>query len=309
MALTSDTFIERSQLKRQVAFWRLAAVGVIVFFLIILVERNAKLPEMSGTDNNHIARVIINDTVTENQKFYDLLDEIKEDDDIKAVILHLNTPGGAAVAGETIFRKIKEISEKKPVVASMRSVCASAGYMISLAADHVLAMNGTITGSIGVIFQSVQAKELIDKVGVKPITITSGKLKGSPSMYEPLTTEGRQAIQSMIDEFHSVFVSMVAEARDLPIDEVKTLSDGRIYSGPRAVELGLVDAIGDENDALAWLEKEHNIDISLDIKDMKVKTKFDAFYDKVSQVADIEGLTQNNSLSDGLLLIWHPDLY
>lgn len=309
MALTSDTFIERSLLKRQLAFWRLAAVGVAVFFLIMLIERNAKIPEMPGVGRGHIARLTINGTVLEDRKFYDLLDDIKEDESVKAVILHLDTPGGSAVAGEAIYRKLKDISALKPVVASMRSVCASAGYMISLAADQSFTMNGTITGSIGVILQTTEFSELTKKIGVSPIVVTSGPLKNNPSMYEKLSVEGREVLQTMIDEFHSVFVNMVADERELSEEEVRVLADGRVYSGPKAVELNLVDALGGEPEALEWLAEHHEIDISMDIKDKKIKSKFDNLYDKLSQMAGIDSLFDTPKSSDGLLLLWQPSLY
>lgn len=309
MPITSDNFIERSLLKKQLAFWRLAAVGVFVFFLVILIERNAKIPNMSGAKDGHIARLVINGTVNEDRDFYELLDDIRDDEDVSAVILHLDTPGGSAVAGETIYRKIKAISEKKPVVASMRSVCASAGYMISLAADQVYTMQGTITGSIGVILQTVEFSELADKIGVHPITITSGEYKAVPSTFEPLSDDGRELLNNMIQEFHTVFVRMVAEGRDMSEKRVRELADGRIYSGPRAVELDLVDAIGGEEEALAWLEKHHDIPADTDIKDKKLKSKFDNVFDKLSQMAGIQQLTEvTRNHNDGLQLIWKPIL-
>jgi protease IV len=306
MALTSDTFIERAQLKKQVLFWRLAAVGVCVFFLITLIERNAKMPTVVKSD--YIARLTIADMVLEDQRLYDLLDEVRDDDNVKALILKLNTPGGEAVAGEAIYQKIKEISAKKPVVASMRSLCASAGYMIAVAADHVLAMRGTITGSIGVIFQSAEFSELAAKVGVKPIIVKSGAFKGSPSMTDPITPDERAVVQSMIDEFHAVFVQMVAENRDMPEEKVREIADGRIYSAMRAKELGLIDGLGGEAEALTWLKEKKKIDISLEIKDMKIKSKFDTLYDKFAESTGFTKLQSTIPTHGGLMLLWQPDL-
>ncbi len=308
MPLTSDTFIERNLLKRQVAFWRLAAVGVMVFFLIVLVERNAKISQVTDSDG-YVARVKIQGVVGENQKFYDLLDDIKEDDDIKAVLLHLDTPGGTAVGGEALYKKIKDINSVKPVVVSMRSVCASAGYMISLAADQVYAMSGTITGSIGVIFQTAEFSELASKVGVTPITVRSGPLKGTPSMAEPLQPHERAVLQDMIDEFHTVFVTMVSEGRNLDMQTVRNIADGRIYSAPKALELGLIDAIGGEDEAFEWLVAQHDIDESLEIKDMGVKSKFDNILDRFAKQTGLAQLTEQLDSDNGMLLLWKPELY
>jgi protease IV len=309
MPITSDNFIERSLLKKQLAFWRLAAVGVFVFFLIVLIERNAKIPAMAGQKDGHVARVVISGEVGEDREFYKLLDEIRDDEEVKAVILHLDTPGGSAVAGETIFRKIKDISKEKPVVASMRSVCASAGYMISLAADRTFTMNGTITGSIGVILQTVEFSELADKIGVHPITLASGKYKAVPSNFEPLSDDGREVLDAMIQEFHSVFVNMVAEGRKMPEAKVRELADGRIFSGPKAVELNLVDEIGGEEEALAWLQDTHDINPELEIEDKKVKSKFDNIYDKLSEMAGINHIKNATRTHEaGLQLLWVPSL-
>lgn len=305
MALTSDTFIERSQLKRQVTFWRLVAVGVLTFFIVILIERNAKIPDVSKKDE-YVARLTIDGTIDEDRKLYKLLDKIKEDDEIRAVILHLNTPGGVAAAGETLHRKISEIRDIKPVVASMRSVCASAGYMISLAADHVLAMPSTITGSIGVIFQSAEFSELADKVGVNPIIVKSGRYKGSPSTFNPMTDSERAIIQSLIDDFHEVFIKMVAEGRELPVSEVRDIADGRVYSAPRALELDLIDGLGGEGKARDWLESEHGIPTSMEIRNMEAKSKVDRILDKVSQQAGISQLTESGGIKSGLMLLWRP---
>jgi protease IV len=306
MALTTDSFIERMHLKKQVLFWRLAAVGAVVFFLIVLVEKNSAVSHVGESD--YIARVSINEIITDNDQLYTLLDEVRDDAHIKAVILSLDTPGGVAVAGETIHQKIKEISAKKPVVSTMRSVCASAGYMIAVAADHVLAMRGTITGSIGVIFESAEFSELANKIGIHAVIVKSGPFKGSPSMTDPMKPEEREVLQSMIDEFHSVFVAMVAKDRNLPEARVREIADGRIYSAMRAKELGLIDGLGGESDALAWLASEKKINTKLEIKDMKVKSKFDTLYDKFSQYAGIRELKNATTLRSGLMLMWRPEL-
>ena len=306
MALTTDSFIERVRLKKQVLFWRLAAVGAIVFFLIVLVEKNNTMSQVGESD--YIARVTIDNIVTDNDQLYELLDKVRDDKHVKAVILSLDTPGGVAVAGETIHQKVKEIAAKKPVVAAMRSLCASAGYMIAIAADHVVAMRGTITGSIGVIFESAEFSELANKIGIHPVIVKSGPFKGSPSMTDPIKPEERAILQTMIDEFHSVFVDMVSKDRHLPEAKVREIADGRIYSAMRAKELGLIDELGGEHEALDWLSKEKHIERSLEIKDMKIKSKFDSLYDKFSQYAGIGELKNATTLKSGLMLMWRPDL-
>jgi protease-4 len=299
MAITSDNFIERALLRKKLSYWRIFSVIAIILFLLSLVEKNVHI-----TKENYIARISFNDVIEDDHKLYKLLDDVAKDKAIKAVILEMDTPGGVAVAGETIFNKIMAIKKQKPVVVSMRGVCASAGYMIALAADRIFAMNGTITGSIGVILQAAEFSKLADKIGVTPITIKSGELKGNPSIAEPITDKSREVLQQMVDEFHLSFVKMVAENRHIDEDKVKIIADGRVYSSNKALELKLIDEIGDEENAIKWLQENKDISADLEVKDAKIKKDFDQSF------AEITGLANFNFMKSGndniLMLMWQP---
>ncbi|MFO1241880.1 MAG: signal peptide peptidase SppA [Rickettsiales bacterium] len=308
MALSSDSLIERTHLKRQLTFWRIFAVGVAVLFLVILIERNAKIVP-SEKDEPYIARAKIENIIGDNAEQQDFLRGLESDDKIKAVILYLDTPGGSAAGGETIKKLLENISKKKPVVVSMRSVCASAGYMISLGADRVYALDGTLTGSIGVILESADFSELAQKIGVKPVVIKSGRYKDIMSPTRPMTEDERAILQESIDSFYNAFVDMIVEARKIPREEILKIADGRVFSGRQAKALGLVDAIGGEEEALAWLHKERGIDSKLEVKDVEIKDKFDKFLDKLSEyagIAPLSSLTWRHQ--SGLVAIWDPSL-
>ncbi|TAE83268.1 MAG: signal peptide peptidase SppA [Alphaproteobacteria bacterium] len=305
MALTSDSFIERSYLRKQVTKWKMVALAVVVLSLISFFEKNQTLTDVTSED--YIARITIEGVIVEDDKLFDLLDQVANDKHAKALILHLNSPGGTAVAGEVLLQKIKDIREKKPVVSSMRSLCASACYMISLASDRSFAMQGTITGSIGVIFQMAEMSELAQKIGITPITIKSGTYKGSPSMDKPITDDERAIIQSMIDEFHNVFVQMVSDHRKIPVEQVRILADGRIYSAQRAKELNLVDALGGEKEARAWLATEKKIAQDLEVRPLHIKSRMDNFLEKLEESADIPNMVSGASRS-GLMLTWQPSI-
>ena len=299
MAITSDNFIERALLRKKLSYWRIFSVIAIILFLLSLVEKNVHI-----TKENYIARISFNDVIEDDHKLYKLLDDVAKDKSIKAVILEMDTPGGVAVAGETIFNKIMAIKKQKPVVVSMRGVCASAGYMIAIAADRIFAMNETITGSIGVILQAAEFSKLADKIGVTPITIKSGELKGNPSIAEPITDKSREVLQQMVDEFHLSFVKMVAENRHIDEDKVKIIADGRVYSSNKALELKLIDEIGDEENAIKWLQENKDISADLEVKDAKIKKDFDQSF------AEITGLANFNFMKSGndniLMLMWQP---
>jgi protease-4 len=306
MVLTSDTFIERNLLKRKVMFWRVIGVVAIIAASLIIIEKNSDVASVAGKD--YIARISIHNMVLDDSNLYDLLDSVKEDKHAKAVIVELDTPGGVAVAGETIHRRLQEIRKVKPVVASMRAVCASAGYMIAIGSDRIFAMNSTITGSIGVILQAAEFSELAKKIGITPITVKSSELKGNPSIAEPITPEGQKVLQDMIDEFYLSFVEMVAESRNLPLDDVKKIADGRVYSAKKALKLGLIDAIGEEQDAVAWLVKEKNIDASLKVKQAKVKKSFDGSFEEMFSISGwFPQFSHQTPFASGLMLIWRLD--
>jgi protease-4 len=303
MAISTDMLIERSRMKRQVSFWRLAAIGAIVFFLVIMIEK----PDAVTVSKAFIARVDIEGVITDDMPEQKMLKDLVKNDNAKAVILYLNTPGGTAVGGEELYKRINELKTKKPVVVLMRSLCTSAGIMTAVAADRVYASNGTITGSIGVILQSADVTELASKLGIEPVIIKSGALKGSPSPFEKLDTQGRAVVQSLIDDFHKVFVKMVADSRNLPYEDVAAIADGRIFSAHQALDYKLIDAIGSEDDALKWLQKEKKIEKSAQIRKIEPPKNNKGLLESLSSMAGLSIPSTLNTLKlDGLLLIWQP---
>ena len=305
MPLSSDSFLERLILKSQVRKWRLFAILFAVIALFAVFHRYVPGEGLKG---DYIARITFDGFIGDDQKVYDLIDQVADDREAKAAIIWLDTPGGSAVGGEEIYIRLRELAQKKPVVAVMRSVAASAGYMISLGADYTLAREGTITGSIGVIVETAEVTGLAEKLGVKPIIIKSAPLKGSPSPFEKSTPEGEQVLKDVILDFYDRFVDIIAERRHLPREQVVKLADGRVYSGKRAAETGLIDAIGGEAEAINWLEKTRGVKASLPVEDVEMEPE--------TSVLDhvLKGLTgkiwqKSRSSLDGLSAIWHPELH
>lgn len=303
MAISSDMLIERSRMKRQVSFWRLVAIGAVVFFLVIMIEN----PDVSTVSQSYVARVDIEGIITDEMPEKALLKELGNNDKVKAIILSLNTPGGTAVGGEELYKQVAALKQKKPVVVLMRSLCTSAGIMIAVGAERIYASDGTITGSIGVILQSADVTELGDKIGVHPVIVKSGPLKGSPSPFEKLDPAGRAVVQSLIDEFHKVFVGLVADARHLPFEQVAAIADGRILSAQQALRAKLIDGIGGEDEALAWLKSEKKLDPAIEIHKVEPKKEHEGLLKKLTSMAGVTLPTAVSALRlDGLLLIWQP---
>jgi protease-4 len=198
-----------------------------------------------------------------------------------------------------------------PVVAVMAQTAASGGYMCALGADWIVAREGTITGSIGVLMQTADVTGLLAKLGVSMEAIKSAPLKAVPSPFEPLTDEGRAAVKGMIDDMFQMFVGMVAERRHLDQARALAVADGRVFTGRQARALGLVDALGGEDTARAWLEDEKGVRRSLPVREVKISRE-DGFWRDVAGEA-LSGITGKSYLPerltlDGLVALWHPDL-
>jgi len=176
------------------------------------------------------------------EQIEDLLDQAAQDSNVRAVVLRVNSPGGGVVASNEIYQAL--LGFDKPVVVSMGDVAASGGYYISCAAEYIVANPDTLAGSIGVISQFTNLEGLLDKIGVDVLVITSGPAKDMGSPFREMTPEEQAIWEEIITQAYEGFVEVVAEGRDLPLDEVRELADGRVYSGRQALELGLVDELG-----------------------------------------------------------------
>jgi len=195
-----------------------------------------------------------------HQKFLDKLDYVKDDAGVKGVILHVNSPGGGVVESDEIQNKVKELQKAgKKVYASMGNTAASGGYYVSAPADKIFAQPGTLTGSIGVIIQSIDVTKLADEIGIDTNTFTSGKHKDILSSTRKMTESEKDIIQSMVDDMYEDFVDVVADGRDMSKKEVKKLADGRVYTGKQALENDLVDELGSLEDSIDALAKEIDV--------------------------------------------------
>ena len=181
------------------------------------------------------------------------VDEIlsyRDDDNIKAVVLFVNSPGGGVAASQTLYHAVLQVREVKPVVVAMASVAASGGYYVACAADSILAESGTITGSIGVIASYLRTEELYEKVGLDRTVIKSGRYKDVGSPHRKITEEEREYLQEIMDSAYDQFVRAVSDGRGMPMSEVLGLAEGRIYTGEQALDAGLIDGIGSYQDAV-----------------------------------------------------------
>jgi protease IV len=242
---------DRRRLRRKLGFWRAAA---IVLVAAIVVYSLLKLYGDDTYGKEQIARVTISGLIQDDQDLTNRLDRIAKADNVKALILDISSPGGTTYGGETIYNAIRRVAAKKPVVSNVRTLAASAAYMIALGGDRIIAGDMSITGSIGVLFQYPQAKDLMDKIGVSLEAIKSAPMKAEPSPFHPPSEDTKAMINAMVQDSFRWFVDLVAERRKMPHDKAMALADGSIFTGRQALQNGLVDQLGGMDEIKAYLK-------------------------------------------------------
>ncbi len=226
------------------------AIGILMALALVVSLLAAVLSHDSLPVGEKIALLKVEGTIVDSEKLIEYLKSYRKDSSIKAVVLRVNSPGGAVAPSQEIYEEVKKLAATKVVVVSMGAVGASGAYYISAPATKIYANPGTITGSIGVIMELPNLKGLMDKLGIKTEVIKSGKNKDLASIFRGIGKEQRKILQEVIDDVHEQFVQAVAEGRKMPVEKVRKLADGRIFSGRQAKQLGLIDELGNLEDAI-----------------------------------------------------------
>lgn len=301
MSADNDTTYDRRRLKRRLSFWRIVSILLIIMLGIWMFNT------FSGDEkSDHVARLDVTEIILENERRQTALDRIAKDDTAKALIVYINSPGGSTYGSERLYKALRRVAAKKPVVTIIGTVGASGGYMTALAGDRIFAGESSITGSIGVIVQLTEFSELMKKIGVTATAITSGGVKGEPSPFKPISAAGKENLQSMVTETYDWFVDLVVARRPLDEAEVRRLADGRVLIGISALRNGLIDELGGIIEARAWLESEREIPASLPLQTV------DYSEPKPLVARLLEGSLGKSVISerltlDGLLSVWHLD--
>jgi protease-4 len=301
MSLDADYLVDRRRLKRRLVFWRIAAVIALVLAVVVAV---GQLHGIRGYD--HVARLTVDGLIVDDRERAKVLDDVAADDSVKALIVRINSPGGTVVGGEVLYNHLRRVSQRKPVVAVMGEFATSAAYMTALGSDYIIAHEGTVTGSIGVILQTTDLTGLLDKIGIKPEAIKSGPLKAQPNPLEPFTPEAREAVREVILDLFQMFVKMVEERRQLPHEEVLKLADGRIFAGRQALDSGLIDALGGELEAREWLDETRDVKGSIPVKDLMIGGTKEVLREVFGETVG-KALFSERLRLDGLISLWHPN--
>ena len=240
---------------------------------------------------DRVAIVEVHGVIENSSDVVRQLRKYAKDSSVPVVVLHINSPGGGAAASQEIYEEVNKLREKgKKVVASMGSVAASGGYYVACAADTIVANPATLTGSIGVIFQFPVAEELFKKIGLKFEVVKRGEIKDIGSMNRSMTKRERKSLQSVVDDTYDQFVDVVAESREMEREEVVKIADGSIFTGRQARELGLVDKLGNLQDAIGIAGEMVGMEeYPKTIKERKRKISwFDVLTQKITNLLELD---------------------
>lgn len=317
MASKADDVIDRRRLRRKLSFWRGAAILVAAAAVIAAATWMFR---DTTTATNHIAKIRIEGTITDNRELQRRIQRIADSRSVQGVIVAISSPGGTTTGGEAIFEALRKLSEQKPMVAEVGTLAASAGYMIATASDHIVARQSSIVGSIGVLVQFPDVTQLMENIGVRYEAVKSSPLKAEPSPFTPTTDEEREMLRALVLDSYDWFVDLVTDRRDLSRQQVLQLADGSIFTGRQALENGLVDALGGEDVAKAWLV-EQGLSADLEVVEWRERSSERGFFpipgigtlaawalgfDDMDQM--MARLGADRIFLDGLVSVWQPDL-
>jgi len=322
MSLDLDVIVDRRRIRRKLTFWRVAAALVAIAAIVTVGLVVTPGGRGTLTTAGSIARINIEGLIRSDQTRVEALERL-ENSRAAAVVVHINSPGGTTAGSEQLFDALMRLKAKKPLVVVVEGLAASGGYIAAIAADHIVAQQSSLVGSIGVLFQFPNFTELLKTVGVKVEEVKSSPLKAAPNGFEPTSPEARAALDSLVKDSYAWFRGLVKERRGMDDALLEKVADGRVFTGRQAVELKLVDQLGDEKTAIAWLVAQKGVKADLPVRDYKLSPRFGdlTFLRTAAAVAlDALGMSpiarqiEQSGMAqavdrlglDGMLALWHP---
>jgi protease-4 len=278
------------------------------------------LAEVGG---GQIARVNITGLIRNDRDRVEALTRLSKASYVRAVIIHIDSPGGTTAGSQQLHDALRLVAAKKPTVVVVDGLAASGGYIAAMASDHIIAEDTSLVGSIGVLFQYPNFADLLKTIGVKVETVRSTPLKAAPNGFEPTSADATAALDAIVKDSYAWFRGMVQDRRKMTADQLEKVADGRVFTGRQAIGLKLIDEIGDEQTAIDWLAKNRGIDAKLPVRDWRLEPRLSelpflhAGVAAVLDAAGLRGLARRfadtgavrgvETLNlDGLLALWHP---
>lgn len=322
-SLDADQIVDRRRMRRKLTFWRVLAVVALVL-AIGSVAYVSQRQSLGGLAAGSIARIKISGLIRGNQDRVEALERLGRSS-ARAVIVHVDSPGGTTAGAEQLHDALVQLKAKKPIVVVVDGLAASGGYIAALASDHIIAQSSSLVGSIGVLVQYPNFTDLLKTVGVKVEDVKSSPLKAAPNGFEPTSPEARAALAAIVMDSYDWFRGLVRDGRKLDGAALERVTDGRVFTGRQALELRLVDELGNEKTALAWLQREKGISATTPVRDYRLSPRFSDFSFlhlaavSLLDTAGLTGLARRIEESaafaaverlnlDGLLALWHPSM-
>jgi protease-4 len=324
MSLDADTIVDRRRMRRKLTLWRVfAALLAIVAVVAVGVALRAPGSNMlTGATTGAIARVTINGLIRTDRQRTEALERLSKSR-AKAVIVHINSPGGTTSGSEELHDALIRLRERKPTVVVVDGLAASGGYIAALGADHIIAGETALVGSIGVLFQYPNVADLLKTIGVQVEAIKSSPLKAAPSGFEPTSPEARKAVEEIVADSYAWFKGLVQKRRNLDDETLAKVSDGRVFTGRQGLALKLVDELGSERTAIAWLAREKKVDPQTPVRDFRLRDRLGdlpflhtaaitvlngvglgSIARRFEELGAVQAMERLNL--DGLLALWHP---
>jgi len=322
MSLDSDVIVDRRRIRRKLTFWRVLAVIIAIGAIAVIGTLASPGGRGTFTSAGSIARVNIEGLIRSDQERVEALERLSKSQ-AAAVVVHINSPGGTTAGSEQLYDSLVRLKAKKPLVVVVEGLAASGGYITAIAADHIVAQQSSLVGSIGVLFQFPNFTDLLKTVGVKVEEVKSSPLKAAPNGFEPTSPEARDALDALVKDSYAWFKGLVKDRRGMDDAQLAKVSDGRVFTGRQAIEVKLIDQLGDEKTAIAWLEAEKGVKKDLPVRDYKLTPRFgDLTFLRTAASITLEALGLSSiahqieqagvaqavdRLSlDGMLALWHP---
>ena len=318
MSMDSDVIVDRRRMRRKLTFWRVAAVIIAIVAIGIIAAIVTPGGRGAFSSSGSIARINIEGLIRSDRDRVEALERLGKSS-VAAVIVHINSPGGTTAGSEQLYDSLTRLKAKKPMVVVVDGLAASGAYITALASDHIVAQQTSLVGSIGVLFQYPNFSELLKTVGVKVEEVKSSPLKAAPNGFEPTSPEARDALDSLVKDSYAWFKGLVKERRGMSDDELAKVSDGRVFTGHQAVGLKLIDQLGDEKAAIAWLDEKKGIKKDLPVRDYSLNPRFGdlTFLRTAASITlnalglsaiarQVNGSAIDRFALDGMLALWQP---
>jgi protease-4 len=320
MSLDADAIVDRRRMRRKLTFWRVSALAIALIALISAAVALAPGGQWLAR-GDYIARIRVQGLIRSNQDRVAALERLAESR-ARAVIIHIDSPGGTTAGAEQLYDSLRALQAKKPMVVVVDGLAASGAYIAAISADHIIAQDTSLVGSIGVLFEYPNFSALLKTIGVQVESIKSSPLKAAPNGFEPTSPAARAAIEAIVLDSYAWFKGLVKERRTMDDAQLAAVADGRVFTGRQAVGLKLVDGLGNEKTALAWLEKEKKVPATTPVRDYSLEPRFNelSFLHVAAWAFEAVGLTAmaqrietwsavqavERLNLDGLLALWHP---